>query len=61
MNEKKVCVVGMGVMGTGIVQVCVQAGYDTSVVTKDDGSLERGVTIIKKDISRLAKKGRITQ
>jgi len=61
MTKKKVCVVGMGVMGTGIVQVCVQAGYDTSVVTKDDGSLERGLGIIRKDISRLAKKGRITQ
>ncbi|MFZ2070608.1 MAG: 3-hydroxyacyl-CoA dehydrogenase family protein [Halobacteriota archaeon] len=61
MNGKKVCVVGMGVMGSGIVQVCVQAGYDTMVVNKSRESQERGLAILKKDISRLAKKGRITQ
>jgi len=61
MNEKKVCVVGLGAMGSGIVQVCAQAGYDVSVVSRSEESLERGLEKIKNDLSRLAKKGHIKQ
>lgn len=61
MNEKKVCILGIGVMGSGIVQVCAQAGYDVSVVSRSKESLERGVKKIKNDLSRLAKKGHIKQ
>ena len=61
MNGKKVCVVGMGVMGSGIVQVCAQAGYDVSVVSRSEESLKRGREKIKNDLSRLSKKGVIKQ
>lgn len=61
MNEKKVCVLGIGVMGSGIAQVCAQTGYDVSVVSRSEESLEKGVGKIKKDLSRLAKKGHIKQ
>ncbi len=61
MNGKKVCVLGIGVMGSGIAQVCAQTGYDVSVVSRSEESLEKGVGKIKKDLSRLAKKGHIKQ
>jgi len=61
MKGKNVCVVGIGVMGSGIVQVCAQAGYDTSAVGRSEKSLERGLGKIKNDLSRLAKKGHVKQ
>jgi len=61
MNKKKVCVVGMGVMGNGLVQVCAQSGYDTAVVSRSEESLERGIAKIEGNISRLVKKGRMQQ
>ena len=61
MKIKKVCVVGIGVMGTGIVQICAQAGYATSVVGRKEQSLERGLGKIKNDLTRLAKKGQMEQ
>jgi 3-hydroxybutyryl-CoA dehydrogenase len=61
MNKKKVCVVGIGVMGNGLAQVCAQAGYDTSVVSRSEESLERGIAKIKRNLSGLVKKGRMQQ
>jgi len=61
MEVKKVCVVGIGVMGTGIVQICAQAGYATSVVGRSEESLERGLGKIKNDLTRLAKRGQMEQ
>ena len=61
MTKKKVCVVGIGVMGNGLAQVCAQAGYDTSVVSRSEESLERGIAKIKRNFSGLVKKGRMQQ
>jgi 3-hydroxybutyryl-CoA dehydrogenase len=58
---KKVCVIGIGVMGRGIAQVCAQAGYDTSVVGKSDETLEKKMSDIKNSLSRAIKRGKITQ
>ena len=59
MNVKRVCVVGIGVMGSGIAQVCAQSGYETSVVSRSAESLERGLGKIKDSLSRLVKKGHL--
>ena len=40
MEIKKVCVLGAGLMGSGIAQVCAQAGYDVSGLR---GIIERGI------------------
>ena len=61
MTVKKVCVVGIGVMGSGLAQVCAQAGYDTSVVSRSEESLKKGLGKIKNDLSRVAKKGKMKQ
>jgi 3-hydroxybutyryl-CoA dehydrogenase len=61
MEIKKVCIIGTGVMGNGIVQVCAQAGYDTSVVDVSDDILKRGLYNIKKSLSKFVEKGKLTQ
>ena len=61
MEVKRVCVVGTGVMGNGIVQVCAQSGYDTSVVDVSDDLLQRGLGNIKKSLSKFVEKGKLTQ
>ncbi len=60
-NVKRVCVVGIGVMGSGIAQVCAQSGYETSVVSRTEESLERGLGKIREGLSRLVSKGRMKQ
>ena len=61
MEIKKVGVVGIGTMGSGIVQVSAQAGYDVLVVDSADEFLKRGLATIDKVMSRNIEKGRITQ
>ncbi|MHC1623752.1 MAG: 3-hydroxyacyl-CoA dehydrogenase family protein [Candidatus Methanospirareceae archaeon] len=61
MTKKKVCVVGIGVMGNGLAQVCAQAGYDTSIVGRSEESLERGLKNIQRGLSIFVKRGRIQQ
>ena len=43
MDIKKVGVVGCGLMGSGIAEVCARAGYDTVVREVDDAVLARGL------------------
>jgi 3-hydroxybutyryl-CoA dehydrogenase len=61
MTQKKVCVVGIGVMGNGLAQVCAQAGYDTAVVSRSEESLERGLKHIQRGLSVFVKRGRMQQ
>lgn len=39
-KEKRVCVVGFGVMGSGIAQLCANADYDITVVSRSKESLK---------------------
>lgn len=61
MSIKNVCVVGIGVMGNGLAQVCAQAGYDTAVVSRSEASLERGLKQIGTSMGIFVKKGRLKQ
>ncbi|MBN1762867.1 MAG: 3-hydroxyacyl-CoA dehydrogenase family protein [Methanomicrobia archaeon] len=61
MTKKKVCVVGVGVMGNGLAQICAQAGYDTAVVSRTEESLERGLKNIQGGLSIFVKRGRLQQ
>jgi 3-hydroxybutyryl-CoA dehydrogenase len=58
---KRVGVVGGGLMGHGIAQVSAQAGYDVVLREVDDGTLEKAVGKISKQLSRAVEKGRATQ
>ena len=60
MAIQKVGVVGCGLMGSGIAQVCAAAGY-TTVVREVTGELvEKGLKGIEKNLARLVEKGSIT-
>jgi 3-hydroxybutyryl-CoA dehydrogenase len=61
MKIKKICVLGAGLMGNGIVQVCAQAGYEVSLRDIEKRFLDNGMNTIKKNLSRDVAKGKRTQ
>ena len=61
MEIRTVGVVGLGTMGAGIAQVCVQAGVDTIGREVSDGLAERGRATIERYLARGVEKERLTQ
>ena len=61
MEIKKVGVVGCGVMGSGIAQLCAQSGYQVVVSEINDELLKKGLASIEKALARIAEKGKISQ
>ncbi len=61
MEIKKVGVVGGGFMGSGIVQVCAQSGYDVVLLARREQSLNKGIATIERYLSRDVEKGRMSQ
>ena len=60
MEIQKVGVLGLGLMGSGIAQVCAQAGFPTAIVEVDQKLLDRGLGMIHKNLGRLQEKGTLT-
>lgn len=52
-------VVGCGLMGSGIAQVCARSGYQTIVREVEQDLLDRGVRSIQKNLERAVQKGRM--
>lgn len=61
MEIKKVGVVGCGLMGSGIVQVCAQSGYQVVVSEVNDELLNKGLASIDSFLTRSIEKGKISQ
>lgn len=61
MAIQKVGVVGCGLMGSGIAQVCAQAGFSTVVREVSAELVDKGLKGIEKNLSRLVEKGTITE
>lgn len=61
MEIKKVCVLGAGLMGNGIAQICAQAGYEVSLRDIEQRFVDGGMNMIKKNLSREVEKGKRTQ
>src|ERR1700747_2735797 len=61
MAIQKVGVVGCGLMGSGIAQVCAQAGFQTVVREVSAELGEKGLKGIEKNLARLVEKGSITE
>ncbi|MFB0533817.1 MAG: 3-hydroxyacyl-CoA dehydrogenase family protein [Anaerolineae bacterium] len=61
MKIKKVGVVGCGLMGSGIVEVCAKAGYEVVVSEINDEFLQKGMDRLNKSLSRAVSKGKATQ
>jgi 3-hydroxybutyryl-CoA dehydrogenase len=59
LEIRKVGVLGCGLMGSGIAQVCAQAGYDTIVREVSDEVVERGLAGIAKQLGRAVEKGKM--
>jgi 3-hydroxybutyryl-CoA dehydrogenase len=60
MTIKSIAVVGSGTMGNGIAQVCATAGYAVSLIDVVPAALEKGLETIRRSLSKLAEKGRIS-
>ncbi|WP_155593602.1 3-hydroxybutyryl-CoA dehydrogenase [Lysinibacillus cavernae] len=61
MGIQKVMVIGAGQMGSGIAQVCAQAGYEVKLNDIKQEFFERGLGVITKNLSRDVEKGRKTE
>jgi 3-hydroxybutyryl-CoA dehydrogenase len=55
----RVAVVGAGIMGSGIAEVCVRAGVDTVLLDVDEAFVARGRGLIEKSLSTAVAKGKI--
>ena len=58
MTIQHVFVIGAGQMGSGIAQVCAQAGYDVVLNDINEQAINRGLTVITKNLQRDVEKGR---
>ncbi len=61
MGIQKVMVIGAGQMGSGIAQVCAQAGFDVKMNDMKQEFFERGLGVITKNLTRDVEKGRKTE
>ncbi len=59
MEIKKICVLGAGLMGSGIAQVCAQAGYDVSMRDIEQRFIDGGMDTIQKNLARGVSKGKM--
>jgi len=59
MAIRKVGVVGLGLMGSGIAQVCAQAGLPTVAREVDQGLVDKGLGRIKKFLDDGVAKGKV--
>jgi 3-hydroxybutyryl-CoA dehydrogenase len=56
----RIGVVGAGLMGSGIAEVCARAGVDVTVVEADDAAAERAQGRIEKSLDRGMRSGKLT-
>lgn len=59
MEIKKICVLGAGLMGSGIAQVAAQAGFEVIIRDVEDRFVENGITGIKGNLDRAVSKGKM--
>lgn len=60
MNVERIMVIGAGQMGSGIAQVCAQAGFTVILNDLKMEFVERGLSVIQKNLSRQVEKERMT-
>lgn len=57
---QRIMVIGAGQMGSGIAQVCAQAGYNIVLNDLKSEFVERGLAVINKNLSRQVDKNKLT-
>ena len=61
MSIEKVLVIGSGLMGSGIAQVCAQAGIQVFLYDVSGEALKRAVKSIDWSVSKFIEKGKLTE
>ena len=61
MNIREVGVVGCGIMGAGIAQICAAHGYRVRVTEEDPDRLEQGIATIRRRLGRDVERGRLSR
>lgn len=59
MDIKKICVLGAGLMGNGIAQVCAAAGFEVTLRDIEQRFIDNGMNTIKKIWAATRKKGKL--
>jgi 3-hydroxybutyryl-CoA dehydrogenase len=57
----KICVIGTGTMGSGIVQAFAQANVPVVMKSRSQASLDKAIGKISKSLARLVEKGKVTK
>jgi 3-hydroxybutyryl-CoA dehydrogenase len=61
ISIRKVGVLGCGLMGSGIAQVCATAGFEVIVLEAEQRFLDKGFAAIEKSLGKLAEKGTVKE
>jgi len=61
MKVKHVLIVGSGIMGSGIAQVCAQAGYRSIIMDIDDVLLDQAMKSIEWSLKKMEEKGNLEE
>ena len=61
MEISKVGVLGCGIMGHGITQICAQNGWEVVVREVDQDRLDKGIAKIEKQLAKAVDKGKVEQ
>ena len=59
MPIRKVGVLGAGLMGSGIAEVCAKAGYDTVVREVSDDLVKKGLSRMEGSLGKSVDKGKL--
>ena len=60
MAANKVGVIGAGQMGTGIVEVCAEAGLDVYFMDIDEAKLSRAVSLVEDNLAKKVERGKLS-
>jgi len=61
MGISKIGIIGAGIMGSGIAQVCATAGFEVIMVDISDTAVQRGLGAIEHSLARQLKKEKISE
>jgi 3-hydroxybutyryl-CoA dehydrogenase len=61
MNIREVGIVGCGIMGAGIAQICAAHGYRVRVTEEEPERLEQGLATIRRRLGREVERGRLSR
>jgi len=60
-NVRKVGVIGCGIMGSGIVEVCAKAGLEVTFVEVDEERCARGQSALERSLAKAVERGKLDE